>query len=45
MNEPAVFDETIEKTFPFELVHRLDNKGTTVRHKDVHNLYGMMHVS
>lgn len=45
MNEPAVFDDSIEKTFPFELVHKLNDKGDTVRHRDVHNLYGMMHVS
>lgn len=46
MNEPAIFDESIEKTFPFEVVHRLDNEGkNTVRHRDVHNLYGLTHVS
>lgn len=46
MNEPAIFDDSTEKTLPWETVHRLDNNGTaTVRHGDVHNIYGLMHVS
>lgn len=46
MNEPSIDNEAedIERTFPYELVHRLDNDGATVRHGDVHNMYGMMQV-
>ncbi|KAJ8978536.1 hypothetical protein NQ317_009479 [Molorchus minor] len=39
MNEPSVFDDTTEKTFPFELVHY-----GNILHRDVHNIYGFMHV-
>lgn len=44
MNEPAVFDESTENTLPSELIHRLDNTGTKIRHGDVHNIYGLMQV-
>lgn len=35
MNEPSVFDESIEKTFPKDLVHY-----GGIEHRDVHNVYG-----
>nr|XP_023012993.1 neutral alpha-glucosidase C-like [Leptinotarsa decemlineata] len=37
MNEPAVFDDTIEKTLPFEVLH-----AGGVKHGDIHNIYGFM---
>lgn len=40
MNEPSVFDNSLEKTFPFNLVHY----GNVV-HRDVHNIYGFLQVS
>lgn len=40
MNEPSVFDDSIEKTFPKNLVHY-----GGVEHKDVHNIYGFTQVS
>lgn len=43
MNEPAVY-MGVEASFPNNLVHRIDNNGTEVLHRDVHNLYGLMHV-
>ncbi len=39
MNEPSVFS-TPNKTFPLDVVERLDN-GETVSHAQVHNVYGM----
>lgn len=43
-NEPLVFDSSTENSFPINLIHRLDDK-ITVRHGDVHNIYGLMQVS
>lgn len=43
MNEPSVFNGT-ETTARNDLVHRIDDQGTEVLHRDVHNLYGLMHV-
>lgn len=40
MNEPSVFDETIEKTFPKDLVHY-----GGIEHRDVHNIYGFTQVN
>ncbi|KAJ8949569.1 hypothetical protein NQ318_016200 [Aromia moschata] len=37
MNEPSVFDNSLEKTFPHELLHY-----GNVRHRDVHGIYGML---
>ncbi|CAG9766974.1 unnamed protein product [Ceutorhynchus assimilis] len=37
MNEPTLFDNLYERTFPFDLVHH-----GGVRHRDVHNIYGML---
>ncbi|KAL1506864.1 hypothetical protein ABEB36_006147 [Hypothenemus hampei] len=37
MNEPTLFDNLYERTFPFDLVHY-----GGVRHRDVHNIYGML---
>lgn len=45
MNEPSVYNNSNENTFPFELVHKLDDNGTFITHRDVHNIYGLMHVS
>ncbi len=39
MNEPTVFNET--KTMPLDAVHRLDD-GSTLDHRAVHNIYGML---
>ncbi|CAH1168271.1 unnamed protein product [Phyllotreta striolata] len=39
MNEPAVFDETIEKTMPWEVLHM-----GKVPHGEIHNIYGFTHV-
>jgi alpha-glucosidase len=39
MNEPSVFN-TPNKTFPPDVVHKLDD-GSTVFHYEVHNVYGM----
>ncbi|KAG5886479.1 hypothetical protein JTB14_026739 [Gonioctena quinquepunctata] len=39
MNEPAVFDDSTEKTLPFEVLHN-----GSVKHGDIHNIYGFMHV-
>lgn len=40
MNEPSVFDDSLEKTFPFELVHY-----GNVTHRNIHNIYGFLQVS
>lgn len=40
MNEPSVFDETVEKTFTKDLVHY-----GGVEHQDVHNIYGFTQVN
>lgn len=40
MNEPSVFDDDIEKTFPQDLIHY-----GNVKHRDVHNIYGFLQVS
>ncbi|XP_074025616.1 neutral alpha-glucosidase C [Leptinotarsa decemlineata] len=37
MNEPSVFDDSLEKTMPFELVHH-----GNVKHRDIHNIYGFL---
>ncbi|KAJ8949570.1 hypothetical protein NQ318_016201 [Aromia moschata] len=37
MNEPATFDESLERTFPSELIHY-----GNIKHRDVHNIYGLM---
>ncbi|KAG5882816.1 hypothetical protein JTB14_024572, partial [Gonioctena quinquepunctata] len=37
MNEPSVFDDSLEKTMPFELVHY-----GNVLHRDIHNIYGFL---
>ncbi|ERL90588.1 hypothetical protein D910_07935 [Dendroctonus ponderosae] len=37
MNEPTLFDNLYERTFPFDLIHY-----GGVRHRDVHNIYGML---
>ncbi|KAF2905456.1 hypothetical protein ILUMI_00712, partial [Ignelater luminosus] len=37
MNEPAVFDDNKEKTFPKEVLHY-----GNVKHRDVHNIYGFL---
>jgi alpha-glucosidase len=42
MNEPATF-ETLSKTMPLDVVHRLDD-GTTLDHRAIHNVYGMENV-
>ncbi|CAG9823717.1 unnamed protein product [Phaedon cochleariae] len=39
MNEPAVFDDSIEKTLPFETLHN-----GSVKHGDIHNIYGLLQV-
>lgn len=44
MNEPSVYNNSNENTFPYELVYKLGKDQTHVRHKDVHNIYGLMHV-
>lgn len=45
MNEPSLFQEDTERTLPFDTVHIVDNSGTKVEHRAVHNVYGLMHVS
>ncbi|XP_018562576.1 neutral alpha-glucosidase C isoform X2 [Anoplophora glabripennis] len=37
MNEPSVFDDSLEKTLPFETIHY-----GNILHRDVHNIYGLM---
>ncbi|XP_056636238.1 neutral alpha-glucosidase AB-like [Diorhabda sublineata] len=37
MNEPAVFDDTIEKSMPYELVHY-----GNATHGNIHNIYGFL---
>lgn len=37
MNEPTLFDNLYERTFPFDLVHY-----GGVRHRDIHNIYGLL---
>lgn len=44
MNEPSVYNNSNENTFPFDVVHTVDKNGNTVWHRDVHNIYGLMHV-
>ncbi|XP_028133936.1 neutral alpha-glucosidase C-like [Diabrotica virgifera virgifera] len=39
MNEPAVFDDSTEKTMPWEVQHY-----GGVEHGDIHNIYGLLHV-
>lgn len=39
MNEPSVFDNSLEKTFPFELI-----QNGNVTHRDIHNIYGFLQV-
>lgn len=39
MNEPATF-QTLSKTMPLDVVHRLDD-GTTLDHRAIHNVFGM----
>lgn len=39
MNEPTLFDNLYERTFPLDLIHY-----GGVRHRDVHNIYGMLQV-
>ncbi|RZC39970.1 neutral alpha-glucosidase C-like [Asbolus verrucosus] len=38
MNEPSVFDNSIEKTIPGDAVHY-----GGVLHRDIHNIYGLLH--
>ncbi|KAJ8946579.1 hypothetical protein NQ314_008861 [Rhamnusium bicolor] len=38
MNEPSVFDDSLEKTLPFETLHY-----GGVPHRDIHNIYGFLH--
>ncbi|XP_044262216.1 neutral alpha-glucosidase C-like [Tribolium madens] len=38
MNEPSVFDNSIEKTLPGDALHFGD-----VAHRDIHNIYGLLH--
>lgn len=40
MNEPSVFDNSLEMTLPADALH----KGN-VRHREIHNIYGFLHVS
>lgn len=40
MNEPAVFDESLEKTAPVESVHF-----GNISHGNIHNIYGLLQVS
>jgi alpha-glucosidase len=40
MDEPSVF-QTPDKTMPLDNLHRLDD-GTTIQHRAVHNVYGML---
>ncbi|CAG9823718.1 unnamed protein product [Phaedon cochleariae] len=37
MNEPSVFDDSLEKTLPFETIHH-----GGVLHRDIHNIYGFL---
>uniref|UniRef100_V5G0Q8 Glucosidase II subunit alpha n=1 Tax=Anoplophora glabripennis TaxID=217634 RepID=V5G0Q8_ANOGL len=39
MNEPSIYNDTIERTFPPELVHF-----GQVTNRDIHNIYGLLHV-
>lgn len=43
LNEPSVFNG-VEATAPYNAVHRLNNEGDYVLHRDIHNIYGLMHV-
>lgn len=40
MNEPSIFNENIERTFPPEVVHY-----GQVTNRDIHNMYGLLHVN
>ena len=43
MNEPSVFD-TVSKTVPVDVIHRIDEPGFGKRkatHAEIHNVYGM----
>jgi alpha-glucosidase len=43
MNEPSVFN-TVSKTMPLDVVHRIDEAGfdkRTATHAEIHNVYGM----
>ncbi len=43
MNEPSVFN-TVSKTMPLDVVHRIDEPGfrkRTATHAEIHNVYGM----
>ena len=40
MNEPSVFDNSLEMTLPADGLH-IGN----VRHREIHNIYGLLHVS
>ncbi|XP_072397886.1 neutral alpha-glucosidase C-like isoform X1 [Diabrotica undecimpunctata] len=37
MNEPSVFDNELEKTLPFDVLHH-----GNVAHRDIHNIYGFL---
>lgn len=45
MNEPSIYSDPDERTFPFDVVHTIDEKGTKVHHRELHNMYGLSHVS
>ncbi|XP_056636598.1 neutral alpha-glucosidase AB-like [Diorhabda sublineata] len=38
MNEPSVFDDSTEKSLPYDVLHYGE-----VQHRDVHNIYGLLH--
>ena len=40
MNEPSVFDTSLENTLPADSLHV-----GGVRHREIHNIYGLLHVS
>jgi alpha-glucosidase len=42
MNEPSTF-QTLSKTFPLDVRHRLDD-GTSLDHRAIHNVFGMENV-
>jgi alpha 1,3-glucosidase len=39
MNEPSVFDSSLEMTLPADSLHN-----GSVRHREIHNIYGLLHV-
>lgn len=43
LNEPGTFDDNFENTLPPTALHRL-NEEVEIKHRDVHNLYGLMQV-